>query len=213
MLDSVSGSNYGSGSYGTDRRTSTDGSSFNQPARQTSTQADEDTPIRQPQQNSENSDLDNREDQQLRDLKRRDQQVRAHEQAHIAAGGRYISSGAQFSYQTGPDGKRYAVGGEVSIDTSTVPGDPEATIRKAEAVARAALAPADPSAQDQSVAASARQTIAQARVELARMRMEEGNGNTEGDSTVSAFRSSGVSAFSSTASLHSEPEINLDEVV
>jgi len=211
MLDSVSYGNYSS--YGSDRRTATDGTSVSQPARQTSTQADEDTPIRQPQQNAENSDLDNGEEQQLRDLKRRDQQVRAHEQAHIASGGRYISSGAQFTYQTGPDGKRYAVGGEVSIDTSTVPGDPEASIRKAEAVARAALAPADPSAQDQSVAASARQTIAQARVELARMRMEEGNGDTEDDPTVTAFRSSGVNAFTATASLHSEPEINLDEVV
>jgi hypothetical protein len=211
MLDSIS--NNGFGSYGADRRASTDGMSVSQPARQTSTQADDDTPIRQPQQNSENSDLDNREEQQLRDLKRRDQQVRAHEQAHIAAGGRYISSGAQFIYQTGPDGKRYAVGGEVSIDTSTVPGDPEATIRKAEAVARAALAPADPSTQDQAVAASARQTIAQARVELARMRMEEANGNTGDDATVTAFRASGVSAFAATASLQSEPEINLDEVV
>ena len=37
--------------------------------------------------------------------------------------------GASYEYDNGPDGKRYAVGGEVSIDTSTVSGDPQATIQ------------------------------------------------------------------------------------
>jgi hypothetical protein len=75
--------------------------------------------------------------------------------AHIAAGGQYVRGGANFEYQTGPDGKRYAVGGEVSIDTSGVSGDPDATMRKMQVVRKAALAPAKTSAQDRSVAASA----------------------------------------------------------
>jgi hypothetical protein len=71
--------------------------------------------------------------------------VRAHEQAHLVAAGRYASSGGTFPYETGSD---YAVGGEVAIDTSAIAGDPEATLRKMEQIRRAALAPANPSGQD-----------------------------------------------------------------
>ena len=105
---------------------------------------------------------------QLQQLKARDREVRQHEQAHIAAGGQYVKGGADFSYQRGPDGRNYAVGGEVQIDTSTVRGDPEATLRKMETVQRAAMAPGEPSAQDRAVAAQASQTAMQARADLQR---------------------------------------------
>jgi hypothetical protein len=94
-------------------------------------------------------------------LKARDQEVKAHEMAHMAAGGQYAGS-ATYSYQTGPDGKRYAIGGEVSIDASPVKDDPSATVRKMEVVQRAALAPAEPSGQDLAVAAAAAQEEAKA---------------------------------------------------
>ena len=87
-------------------------------------------------------------------LKQRDAEVRQHEQAHQAAGGQYVRGGAQYTYERGPDGVMYAVGGEVSIDVS--PGrTPDETIQKAEAIRAAALAPADPSGQDRAVAARA----------------------------------------------------------
>lgn len=95
-----------------------------------------------------------------------DQQVRSHEQAHAAIGGRYASA-PSYTYARGPDGKRYAVAGEVGIDTSPVPNDPEATLSKMEVVIRAALAPAEPSAQDRQVAALAQAQKAEARVQLA----------------------------------------------
>ena len=104
-------------------------------------------------------------EQQVQKLRERDREVRAHEQAHIAAGGQYVSGGASFSYQTGPDGRQYAVGGSVRIDTSPVPGDPEATEEKARVVRRAALAPANPSATDQGVAAKAAAMESRARTE------------------------------------------------
>jgi hypothetical protein len=88
-------------------------------------------------------------------LKQRDTEVRAHEQAHVAAGGRYVTSSASYSYQTGPDGQRYAIGGEVGIDTASVSEDPAATLEKARTVRRAALAPAEPSGQDLRVASAA----------------------------------------------------------
>jgi hypothetical protein len=78
-----------------------------------------------------------------------------------------VRSGASFSYQRGPDGRFYAVGGEVSIDTSPVPGDPQATASKAEQIQRAALAPAQPSGQDRAVAAQAARMAMEARLQQA----------------------------------------------
>lgn len=103
------------------------------------------------------------EDQQkeVKELKARDSEVKTHEQAHLAAAGSLAQGGASFEYQTGPDGMNYAVGGEVSIDTSPE-STPEATISKMQQVKVAALAPAEPSSQDRSVAASATQQIAKA---------------------------------------------------
>ncbi len=103
---------------------------------------------------------------ELQSLKVRDREVRAHEMAHAAAGGQYVTSGAQFSYQKGPDGRLYAVGGEVGISTSPVAGDPRATLQKAQTIMRAALAPAEPSSRDRQVAASAAAMLQQARAEL-----------------------------------------------
>lgn len=106
-------------------------------------------------------------------LKQRDSEVRAHEQAHVAAGGGHITSGPSYSYQTGPDGKRYAIGGEVGIDTSMNSGDPEGNLEKARAIIRAAMAPAEPSAQDVRVAASARAMEVRAQQEIRDSQIKE----------------------------------------
>ena len=91
---------------------------------------------------------------QIEQLKSRDIEVRAHEQAHLSAAGQYASGGPTFSYQTGPDSKQYAIGGSVPIDLGKEP-TPEATVIKMRTVKRAALAPADPSAADRQIAAQA----------------------------------------------------------
>lgn len=109
---------------------------------------------------------------EITQLSSRDQEVRAHEQAHAAVGGRYAGA-PTYTYERGPDGKRYAIAGEVSIDTGSVPSDPQATIRKMEVVVRAALAPAEPSAQDRQIAAQATVQMAEARVQLAQMQRDE----------------------------------------
>src|SRR5690606_14390514 len=106
------------------------------------------------------------------ELSQRDREVRSHELAHAAVGGQYAGS-PSYSFTRGPDGRRYAVAGEVSIDISPIPNDPEATLRKMEVVLRAALAPVEPSAQDLRVAAQARLQATQARMELAERRREE----------------------------------------
>lgn len=120
------------------------------------------------------SELDQQQISELRELRQRDREVRAHEQAHAAVAGSLAKGGPSFSYERGPDGQLYAVGGEVQIDTSTVAGDPKATAEKARQVRRAALAPAQPSQQDRAVAAAAAAIEAQARVEIAQQQTEDG---------------------------------------
>lgn len=108
---------------------------------------------------------------QIDELKKIDQSVRAHEQAHLAAAGGLAMSGASFSFRNGPDGKQYAVGGEVSIDVS--PGrTPQETISKAGRIQAAALAPADPSPQDRAVASAAEQMRQQAQQELSQEKLQ-----------------------------------------
>ncbi len=110
--------------------------------------------------------LTKEEQAEVQILKQRDQEVRAHEQAHAAVGGQYAGS-PQYEYETGPDNKKYAVGGEVSIDVSEEK-EAEDTIRKMQIVRAAALAPAEPSSQDLKVASEASQKEQQARAELSK---------------------------------------------
>ncbi len=114
---------------------------------------------------SDQQRLTEEELKQLTELKRRDREVKTHEQAHLAAAGQYAAGGASFSYQNGPDGKRYAIGGEVPIDIGKE-RSPEATVLKMRTVKRAALAPANPSPADRSIAASATAKEAQAMKEI-----------------------------------------------
>jgi hypothetical protein len=107
------------------------------------------------------------EQQILERLHDRDAEVRRHEQAHLVAAGHYALGKPSYTYQVGPDGRRYAIGGEVQIDLSPVQGDPEATLRKAQQLHQAALAPSNPSAADRQVAAAASTMAQQALQELA----------------------------------------------
>jgi hypothetical protein len=113
---------------------------------------------------------------QVEELKKRDTDVRLHEAAHLAAAGGYARGGATFTFQKGPDGKQYAVGGEVQIDTSTVPHNPQATIAKMQIVQAAALAPADPSSQDRAVAAQAAAKASQAQAQLSQHQTGDSKG-------------------------------------
>jgi hypothetical protein len=110
----------------------------------------------------------------IQQLKKRDTDVRTHEMAHLAVAGRYAAGSVSYSYQTGPDGVKYAIGGEVPIDMSAE-STPEATIQKMETVRRAALAPADPSPADLQIASAASAQEIQARQELQVIQREKSN--------------------------------------
>lgn len=116
-------------------------------------------------------ELTEEEQQKVKEMKERHEEVRVHENAHKSAGGQYAAA-PTYTYETGPDGKRYITDGEVSIDIGEEK-DPQATIEKMQIVKRAAMAPAEPSGQDRKVYQDANQKEAAARQELAEDKKEE----------------------------------------
>ena len=136
------------------------------------------------QRTRDTTELSDEAKQVINQLQARDAEVRAHEQAHQSAAGGYATGGASYAYQVGPDGQRYAIGGEVGIDVSPISGDPEATLTKANIVQQAALAPAEPSSQDMRVASAAMQMANQARVEIATQNAAESQAVNESESQV-----------------------------
>lgn len=118
------------------------------------------------------TELSAEQQRQITELKATDLRVRNHEQAHISAGQGVVTTGAQYTYTTGPDGVRYAVAGEVGIDTSREQ-KPEANIDKGQRIQSAALAPADPSPQDRRVAAVAAKLVADGQGELNAQRQQQ----------------------------------------
>ena len=136
-----------------------------------------------PQRGTNGQPLSDEELREIADLEARDREVRTHEQAHKAAAGSYAGA-IHYEYRTGPDAQRYVVDGHVPIDLSDVPGDAAATERKMQAVRRAALAPAQPSAQDRQVAAQATQRAAEARQEVREERAHEGQDQVQEERTT-----------------------------
>lgn len=147
------------------------GGQEDKPQQQHSHQAQNQEQSKEPEQPDGQEPRSPAEVQLIKELSARDAEVKRHESAHAAVGG--VATGApNYQYQQGPDGKRYAVGGEVSVDLSAVSGDPTATIAKMQRVQAAALAPINPSIQDTKVAASAAKMILAAQTELLALEKE-----------------------------------------
>lgn len=127
---------------------------------------------------SNGEELSEEEKRQVEKLRQRDQKVRAHEQAHLSAAGGLAMGGAHYAYQNGPDGKQYAVGGEVGLKVPDAP-TPEEDLQIAVRLERAALAPADPSPQDRAIANQARRKASQARREITEKNTEKLKATTD----------------------------------
>jgi hypothetical protein len=138
-------------------------------------------------------DLSQEEKGVVDQLKRIDREVRAREQAHLSAAGPYASGGASFQAATGPDGNAYAVSGEVGIDAGSEKSA-EATIRKMQVVQAAALAPADPSAQDRAVAGAAGAAESAARLQIMKQQEVESVGKAERGAEASKAASEATEA-------------------
>ncbi|MBR9857340.1 MAG: hypothetical protein GYB38_06505 [Gammaproteobacteria bacterium] len=138
------------------------------------------------------------QEEQLRALQLRDREVRLHEQQHAGVGGQHAGA-PSYEYETGPDGKQYAVEGEVQIDLSPIADDPRATIDKMQQIKAAALAPAEPSQADKNAAARADQYILEAQAELQQPASAETKGNAAGRSTEEPKGTQGTDAVSKTS--------------
>jgi hypothetical protein len=134
----------------------------------------EQTEAKESQKNKKNAnpdELSEDEKRLVKELATRDREVKAHEAAHQAAGGG-MTGAASYTYQQGPDGKMYAIGGEVSISMPSG-STPEETIKNARQVAAAAMAAGDPSSQDFAVAASAKVMEMRAQQQLAKEQLDK----------------------------------------
>lgn len=128
-------------------------------------------------------ELSQEEQRIVTELQAADTNVRAHEAAHMAAGGG-LTSPASYTYERGPDNKMYAVAGEVGISTGE--GDtPQESLNKAQTIRRAALAPADPSPQDLKVAAQAASMEMSARAQIMQEKMAQNSQNTNNGNETS----------------------------
>lgn len=107
---------------------------------------------------SSKNNLSQEEKQKIQDMENRDKEVKTHEQAHKAAAQGINSSSPSYETKKGPDGKDYAVAGEVRIGF-TPTEDNEKNLEKAKTLRNAALAPAEPSSQDLKVAQDATRMI------------------------------------------------------
>jgi hypothetical protein len=125
------------------------------------------------------------ETKKIDQLAQRDTEVKTHEQAHAAVGGSLAQS-PSYQYEKGPDGRRYAVDGEVNIDVSTVAGDAQATLTKMQKVYAAAMAPVQPSMADTRVAAQALQNINEANKELIQNRQQDVGSTQKSQHTLPA---------------------------
>lgn len=135
---------------------------------------EEDEESKKAQKNLNSKELTEGEEQFIQDLETRDAEVKAHEAAHQAAGGG-MTGAASYTYQQGPDGKMYAIGGEVPI---TIPSGstPEESIKNARQAIAAAMAVNDPSPADYAVASSARMMEMQAQQQKRQEMQEEMQG-------------------------------------
>lgn len=150
-----------------------------------------------------------REEQRIvTELQAADTNVRAHEAAHMAAGGG-LTSPASYTYERGPDNKMYAVAGEVGISTSEG-NTPQESLNKAQTIRRAALAPADPSPQDLKVAAQAASMEMSARAEILQEKMAQNsqNSNNSNETSGDAVNSVGNSAENSTGNSTANSNVN-----
>ncbi len=169
---SGSSSSRSSGQAGSEVKEGDEGAARQSTGESNTTSAAEPKPdeAQQKQQQNRESREQQALEREIDSLMKRDTQVRSHEQAHAAVGGIHAGQPA-FEFEKGPDGKRYAVEGEVQIDVSVVNGDPLATMAKMKQVYAAAMAPVDPSMADIRVAAEAMRKYNQAREEAGTQRL------------------------------------------
>lgn len=105
-----------------------------------------------------NLKLSQEEQKEVEEMRRINGEVKRRELAHRAVAGNYARGVISYEYETGPDGKKYAVEGHITIDARPILNNPEASIRKAQAIKSVKL--------DRSVSTEAEKMEREVRMEL-----------------------------------------------
>lgn len=127
--------------------------------------------------------LSQEEQKEVERIKRIDREVRRRELANRAVAGEYARGAVSFEYVTGPDGKKYAVEGHINIAVRSVPNNPKATIRKAQAIRKINLTSGN-SPQGRSVSAEVARMEREARMELKTEQRKESDNVTKAGNAV-----------------------------
>lgn len=165
--------------------------------------------------------------QEVQSLKKQELKVMAKVNARLAAGGDLCEK-PRFTYETGPDGKRYKTAGEVKIDVSPCK-TPEETISKMHRVMKAALAGGEPSDSDRAIFKEAQRLAQIAQNMLMHERMQRSKEEQEkidkeiaarnGDAKKSRLGGKILRTFdeippdASTIQLPQKPELNLHPTI
>lgn len=114
-----------------------------------------------------NPQLQVQQERALKQLTSLDKKVREHEQLHKNLLGEHAAGDIQYRLTVGPDGLDYATGGSVPVNLAPAE-TPEETVKKAQIIQRAALAPDEPSDADFEVATKAAKLESEATKALSR---------------------------------------------
>lgn len=137
--------------------------------------------------NAPGAPLDQEDQARLAEMRARDKDVRDQKAAQARAAAPYAGA-ANFEYETGPDGRQYAVSGEVKIDVSATVGDASETARKMEQILSATLAADELSVEDRRVLAEARKQRLEAQTDIIAANAEQRAGAAEEEARAEARR-------------------------
>ncbi|MCP4269219.1 MAG: hypothetical protein GY777_27230 [Candidatus Brocadiaceae bacterium] len=115
------------------------------------------------------------EQKEIEKIRKNSRNVKRRELVYRAVVGNHVRGAASFQYETGPDGMKYAIAGHTAIDTRPIINNPEASIRKAQAIKRTKI--------DQSVAVEVEKMEREARLALKEKQRKESVETTKADNT------------------------------
>ncbi len=115
------------------------------------------------------------EQKEIEKIRKNSRNVKLRELVYRAVVGNYVRNTVSFEYETGPDGIKYAVAGHTTIDTRPIINNPEATIRKAQAIKKTKI--------DRAVAVEVEKMEREAIMELKEEQRKESDDATKASNT------------------------------
>ena len=143
-------------------------------------------------------ETDEEDEEEIAELEEQDEEVKTEQSKQLSAVGQY-ATGVVYEYEVGPDGEIYAVDGHVSVDTSSIEGDPKASIQKARALKAAMMSGSEFSSSEAAVVQEASQMEAEAMAEIAAENSKASESASQIASTYGFMESAETSTFTISA--------------